>query len=115
MGKEAFRVVAGRALTLRCPRCGVGPIFRNVLRYSEHERCPSCGFVYDPKGESIAFIYLSTAVLTGCIGLVMVLTQPESRFWSRVALVAGALFVYLTTLPVRKSMAIALNYLQTPD
>ena len=115
MGKEALRVVAGRALRLRCPRCGVGPLFENVLRYRELERCPSCGFVYDPKGESIAFMYLSTAALTGCIGLVMVLTHPESRFWGRVALVAGALFVYLTTLPVRKALAIALNYLHSPD
>jgi uncharacterized protein (DUF983 family) len=113
VGKEAFRVVLRRALRLRCPRCGVGPIFQKVLRYSEYERCPACGFVYDPKGESIAFMYLSTAALTGCIGLVMILTQPESPFWGRVALVAGALVVYLSTLPSRKALAVALNYLHS--
>ncbi len=111
MGKEPLRVIVGRALRLRCPRCGVGHLFESVLRYRENERCPACGFVYDPKGESLAFMYLSTAALTGCIGLVMVLTQPESPFWSRVALVAGALFVYLTTMPTRKALAIAINYL----
>lgn len=93
----------------------MGHLFASAVRYRENERCAHCGFVYDPKGESIAFMYLSTAFLTGCVGLVMVLTQPESPFWGRVALVAGALTLYLTTMPTRKGLAIAINYLHSED
>lgn len=115
MGKAALRVIARRALRLRCPRCGVGRIFQSVWSYREHERCGACGFAYDPRGESLAFMYLSTAALTGAIGLVMVLTQPESPLWGRVALVGGALLVYLGTMPVRKALAVAVNYLHARE
>lgn len=104
-------MVLRRALRLRCPRCGEGRIFASVVRYREHERCGACGLVFDPRGESLIFMYLSTAFLTGCIGIVMLSTHPASQLWGRAALVAGALAVYLLTMPTRKSLAIALNYL----
>ena len=59
------RQLLGRALRLRCPRCGEGKIFRRLLTYSEHTSCPRCGLQYDPRGESLAFMYVSTAFLTG--------------------------------------------------
>src|SRR5262249_38725423 len=34
----------GRALALRCPRCGVGPIFDS--RFRMRISCPECGVVY---------------------------------------------------------------------
>jgi uncharacterized protein (DUF983 family) len=111
VAKEKLRVIVERGLRLRCPRCGVGRIFESVLRYREYPACPACGFVYDPKGESLIFMYLSTAGLTGVVGLLMVLTQPESPILSRVLLVGGALALYLTTMPTRKALAIAINYL----
>src|SRR5713101_845297 len=104
------RQLLGRALRLRCPRCGEGKIFRRLLTYSEHTSCPRCGLRYDPGGESLAFMYVSTAFLTG----VMVLMNPESIASGRMVVIPIALALYVSTLPVRKALAIALNYLNHP-
>jgi uncharacterized protein (DUF983 family) len=108
-------VLLRRALKLRCPRCGEGPIFRRVLTYSEHAVCPNCGFRYDPRGESLAFMYFSTAFITGLLIIAMLLTRPESLVTGRIAIVGAALGLYLVTMPVRKAIAIAINYLHSPD
>jgi uncharacterized protein (DUF983 family) len=108
------RQLLGRALRLRCPRCGEGKIFRRVLTYSEHTQCPRCGLRYDPRGESLAFMYVSTAFLTGVMVIVMLLMHPESIASGRTVVIPIALALYVSTLPVRKALAIALNYLNHP-
>jgi len=35
----------GRALKLRCPRCGEGKMFRGL--FTMHERCANCGLKYE--------------------------------------------------------------------
>lgn len=108
------RQIVGRALRLRCPRCGEGRIFRRVLTYSEYTHCPRCGLRYDPRGESLAFMYVSTAFLTGVMLIVMLLMHPESVASGRLVVIPAALALYLSTLPVRKALAIALNYVNGP-
>jgi uncharacterized protein (DUF983 family) len=112
--RQLFRLsrqLLGRALRLRCPRCGEGKIFRRVLTYSEHAECPRCGLRYDPRGESLAFMYVSTAFLTGVMVIVMLCMHPESIASGRMVVIPIALGLYVVTLPVRKALAIALNYL----
>lgn len=113
--RPPLAVLLRRALKLRCPRCGEGPIFRRVLTYSEHVACPNCGFQYDPRGESLAFMYFSTAFITGLLIIAMLLTRPESLVTGRITIVGAALGLYLLTMPVRKAIAIAINYLHGPD
>jgi uncharacterized protein (DUF983 family) len=108
------RQLLGRALRLRCPRCGEGRIFRRLLTYSEYTSCPRCGLRYDPRGESLAFMYVSTAFLTGVMVVVMLFMHPESIASGRSVVIPIALALYLSTLPVRKALAIALNYLNHP-
>jgi uncharacterized protein (DUF983 family) len=108
------RQLLGRALRLRCPRCGEGKIFRRLLTYREHTSCPRCGLHYDPRGESLAFMYVSTAFLTGVMVIVMLLMHPESIASGRMVVIPIALALYVSTLPVRKALAIALNYLNHP-
>jgi len=107
----AGQTLARRALRLRCPRCGEGRIFRRILTYTEHDACPRCGLRYDPRGESLAFMYVSTAFLTGLLIILMLLMHPETVATGRMVLIPVALGLYLFTLPVRKALAIALNYL----
>jgi uncharacterized protein (DUF983 family) len=112
--RELFRFsrqLLARALRLRCPRCGEGKIFRRVLTYSEYTECPRCGLPYDPRGESLAFMYVSTAFLTGVMVIVMLFMHPESIAYGRMVVIPIALGLYVFTLPVRKALAIALNYL----
>ena len=105
------RQLLGRALRLRCPRCGDGKIFRRILTYSEYTCCPRCGLRYDPRGESLAFMYVTTAFLTGVMVVVMLFMHPESIASGRMVVIPIALALYVSTLPVRKALAIALNYL----
>ena len=96
---------------MRCPRCGEGRIFRRWWTYTEYRECPHCGLVYDQRGESLAFMYLSTAFLTGVMFIVLLTWPPRESLWTyRIDLVAGALLLYGVTMPVRKGLAIALNY-----
>jgi uncharacterized protein (DUF983 family) len=109
--RPPIRTLISRAFRLRCPRCGAGRIFRRVVTYAEHADCPRCGFVYDPRGESLVFMYFSTAFLTGIMVVVMLLTNPEDVGWARVRLITGALALYFLSMPFRKALAIALNFL----
>jgi len=93
------RELVGRAIRLKCPRCGDGKIFRRVLTYSEYTHCPR---------------YVSTAFLTGVMLVVMLLMHPETIASGRLVVIPAALALYLSTLPVRKALAIALNYINGP-
>ena len=95
---------------MRCPRCGVGPIFRRWWTYTEYKNCPACGHAYDPHGESLAFMCLSTAFLTGVMFIVLLTIPPRDLNSYRIGLVTAALALYGVTMPLRKALAIALNY-----
>ena len=109
--RPSHRQLISRGLRMRCPRCGEGRIFRRWWTYTEYRECPHCGLVYDQRGESLAFMYLSTAFLTGVMFIVLLTWPPRESLWTyRIGLVAGALLLYGVTMPVRKGLAIALNY-----
>jgi hypothetical protein len=55
-------------------------------------------------------MYLSTAFLTGLMFIVLVTMPPQNLSSYRAGLVIGALALYGATMPVRKGLAIALNY-----
>src|SRR3954467_13213471 len=96
---------------MRCPRCGEGPIFKRWWTYTEYRECPRCALVYDQRGESLAFMYLSTAFLTGVMFIVLITLPPRGDLGRyRVGLIGGALLLYGVTMPVRKGLAIAFNY-----
>src|SRR3954453_5118216 len=108
-------VLLRRALKLRCPSCGEGRIFRRVMNFNEFDACPRCGFRYDPRGESLAFMYFSTAFLTGLLIIAMLLTRPENLVVGRIFVVGAALALYLVPMPIRKAIAIAINYLHAGE
>lgn len=108
--KPGARTIFSRGLRMRCPRCGEGPIFRRWWTYTEYTNCPRCDLPYDPRGESLAFMYLSTAFLTGLMFIVLIAMPPQNLATYRIGLVAGALALYGATMPFRKGLAIALNY-----
>ena len=110
---DRWLTILRRALRFRCPRCGEGAIYRRALTYSEYDSCPACGLEFDPRGETVVFMYLSTAVLTGCMFIGLLLIPPVHLARYRVGLVATALALYLGTTPLRKSLAIALLYLES--
>src|SRR5438045_9146589 len=60
-GTPRARRVAGRALRLRCPRCGRSPLYAGWFRM--HERCAACGLRYErEQGYFVGAIYINYAV-----------------------------------------------------
>ena len=66
-GTPRVRRVAGRALRLRCPRCGRSPLYAGWFRM--HERCAACGLRYErEQGYFVGAMYVNYA-LTAVLGL----------------------------------------------
>ncbi len=52
--------IVGRALRLRCPRCGRSPLYARYFRM--HERCVACGLRYErEQGFFVGAIYINYA------------------------------------------------------
>jgi uncharacterized protein (DUF983 family) len=99
-----------RGLRKRCPRCGQGPLYRGWHQLLE--RCPACGLEYQPfLGNTWFFMYVTTAGLTGLLVLVMLLVRPPTLLSGQLMLFPAALLLIGGTLPYRKAVAIAIEYL----
>jgi len=63
----------GRAMRLRCPRCGRTQLFTGW--FTMHERCAVCGLVYErEQGYFVGAIYVNYAVTVAiAVGTVLVL------------------------------------------
>jgi uncharacterized protein (DUF983 family) len=98
-----------RGARRRCPRCGKDPIFETwaTLR----ERCRDCGLEIRSREEDTWFLmYMSTAAITGLFVIAMLLIRPRSLLLGRIGIGVTALLVFLVTNPIRKGIAIALDY-----
>lgn len=99
-----------RGLRKRCPRCGEGRLFARW--YTLHDRCASCRLAYDAAdGDTWAFMYASTAFLTGVIIVAMLLTTPPQVWAARLLVFPIAMVVVVGSLPFRKGLAIAFEFL----
>lgn len=98
-----------RALRDRCPRCGGAKIFERwgVLKVT----CPQCSLVLRAReNETWFFMYMSTAFMTGLFVIGMFLVTPRDLRFGRVAIAGLAILAFWITHPVRKSLAIAIDY-----
>lgn len=99
-----------RGVRRRCPRCGRGRLFERW--YTLYERCPVCGLDYErAAGDTWAFMYLTTAALTGLIVGAMLLITPPSAWVGRTIVFPLAMVIIVGSLPYRKGAAIALDYI----
>ena len=99
-----------RGLRRRCPRCGDGRLFHRW--YTLHDRCPCCDLDYeDASGNTWAFMYLSTAFLTGLFVVAMLFLIPPALWAGRAVVLPLALVVIVGSLPYRKGVAIGMEFL----
>ena len=99
-----------RGLRRRCPRCGVGRLYDGW--YTLRKSCANCNWTYEPEsGSTWAFMYISTACLTGMIVVGMLLIRPDNLWVGRSVVFPIALVAIAGTLPYRKGVAIAIEYL----
>ncbi len=109
MNPAPLRLILSRGVLCRCPRCGVGKIYKGFYRLkSQCEHC-SLFFLRDPI-DVLSFMYMSTALLTGVGIFLLFLWKPENLFLGRLLMAAVALLIIVGTLPIRKGVAVALEY-----
>jgi uncharacterized protein (DUF983 family) len=95
-----------RGIRGRCPSCGDSRLFCGWNRLQE--TCPTCGLALGRIQENTwAFMYMSTAALTGMVVIGMFLLTPADVRVGRVVVFLIAFFLITGTLPIRKGIAIA--------
>jgi uncharacterized protein (DUF983 family) len=99
-----------RGLSGHCPRCGEGVLFRGWNRL--YERCAACGLPFERHtGDTWFFMYMSTAGLTGALVVAMFLLRPRVVWAGQIVVFLAAIGLIVLTLPYRKGVAVALDYL----
>ena len=107
---KEIQTVILRGARKQCPDCGKGKIFNgwNILI----ARCPFCGCeIRRREGECWAFMYFSTAFLTGIIIVGMFMVHPPSILIGQIFVGCVAIGLILFTIPIRKGIAISIDYL----
>ncbi|MCA9255250.1 MAG: DUF983 domain-containing protein, partial [Phycisphaerales bacterium] len=103
------RQLLGRALRQRCPHCGESALFRRF--YTMHDACPSCGMDFNQAdGNTWFFMYLTSGSVVGVCFLILFFWRPDSEQlpWAGALMIVGALITLLVTLPLRKSLGMAM-------
>ncbi len=77
-----------------------------------NEKCKLCQCEFQNReGNCWAFMYISTAFFTGLFILTILLTHPPTILLGQIIVVASALAITGITLPYRKGIALAIDYL----
>lgn len=98
-----------RGARMRCPRCGTDELYEhwNVLKH----QCAVCGYGFEEReGNCWFFLYSTTAALTGLFLIAMLLWRPADPAVGRIVLTVVAIVVIPVSLPLRKGIALALEY-----
>ena len=80
--------VAGRAVRLRCPRCGQTPLFTGWFHM--HPRCDLCGLVFErAQGYWVGAIYVNYAVT------VLIAVASAFALWGHGVSMTGQLALWI--------------------
>jgi uncharacterized protein (DUF983 family) len=105
--------ILGRALRLRCPRCGRSPLYAHYFRM--HERCAACGLRYErEQGYFVGAIYINYAVTAAvAVGGVLVLDWTVGLTLAQQLALGVALGVLVPLVFFRhaRSLWLVMNYL----
>jgi uncharacterized protein (DUF983 family) len=103
-------LVLRRGIRRRCPRCGVGPLFKRWIE--AHERCSACGVLFQRNYGDIWFFLLVMDRVPIFLGIVALYFGFRSTNWFGGIAFFIALFVPLfATMRERQGLAIAADYL----
>ena len=105
----SFWMSIGRGLRKKCPNCGIDPLFSG---FGDLKRsCAECHLKYEQnEGDTWAFMYITTAMITGLFLIVLLWIWPPQSWLGRSFLGLSALGVFWVTWPARKGVAVALDY-----
>lgn len=98
----------GRAMRLRCPMCGQGPMFRGL---TQRESCPHCGFRFE---REVGYFTNALVINYAIVALPLLFVIAPLAFFSRLSLptllIAALLVAVLLpalTFPFSKSLWLA--------
>jgi len=104
-----FFQILRRAVLLKCPACGLSPVFEKG--YQLKEICGRCGLrIRSRDPDTWFFMYGSTAAITGFFIVMLFVFKPLNPYWVRIGTVGIATVVFFVTMPLRKSIAVAFDY-----
>ena len=96
-------------LTLRCPRCGRGRLFKGVIDMPE--RCSECGLVYEREhGYFVGAMAISYGLAVALVGILFFAVLAITHWPLEWVLVTSSLaFLPLAPLCLRYSRALWMN------
>ena len=99
-----------RGLRKRCPRCGIGPLFKRGITF--HERCSNCGLLYQRNYGDLWIFIVITDRIPLLFGIASLYFGMVSISWGGTALLFFAIATpLLLTIRERTGLALALDYL----
>ena len=116
----------GRALRLRCPVCGISPLFRPAKRtesltdwFTMLPGCPRCGYAYEREpGYYLFALWLISFFLVAICGLGLLLLLDYLFAPSTPVMLVGTLFpvmlIIILTVRHQKALFLALDHLVNP-
>jgi Protein of unknown function (DUF983) len=119
--RKQYRTLLGRALRLRCPRCGEGMLFvgKGLSNwYHMRSRCDWCGLVYEREpGFFLGSIYVNyglTALLTTIGYIALVATDAVSPTTTLLGLTAFCFLFPFWFFRYARSLWMAFDQLWDP-
>lgn len=114
MRKDRAKIL-WRGLRGLCPRCGLGKIFNRGVFFVEN--CAECGLpIQSKEGDCWVFVYATMAGLIGLIIALMLLffnplAKAVGMVPAQIVFLAASIVVVVLSLPPRKGLALAIDYL----
>lgn len=95
-------------LTLRCPRCLTGKMWRGFL--TMHRECPVCGLVFEREpGYYTGAMVVSYAIAVPTFGLIVIALLLAGVDAVAALLVGGAVYLFLAPFIFRYSRVVWLH------
>ena len=97
MAELSYGTLASRALQLRCPRCGVGPLFKNFVVMNV--RCPHCSLKFE---RAPGYFLGSTYVNYGFMAITTTAMYMGLHYGAEISneVLTGPLIVYCVVMPI---------------
>ncbi len=115
-GFRRFRTLVGRAITRRCPYCGNGHIYRNLVALKD--TCPTCGIPFEREEGYFVGTYavnLVAALVLGMVTVVSVLALTDlSVLQIQILGVAVAITLPILGYPLSAALWMAVDLVLDP-
>ena len=116
MDSGRVNLILGRALRLRCPDCGLGPLYTSLFKMNNH--CEYCGLVYErEQGYFVGAIYFNIiateSLLLGTLVIYGLITREITQT-ILTALIVLALILPLIFFHHSRSFWLCMDHLLNP-